>query len=136
MNKLTILLVVAAAALAPRTASAQYAIDWWTVDGGGAMNASGGAFTLSATAGQADAGTVGTPAGFQILGGFWAVENVASCPADFNGDGFLDFFDYDDYVSCFETGVCPPGKTADFNGDGFADFFDYDDFVTAFENGC
>jgi hypothetical protein len=58
------------------------------------------------------------------------------CRADFNGDGFLDFFDYDEYVSCFETGVCPPGRTADFNGDGFADFFDYDAFVGAFEEGC
>jgi hypothetical protein len=58
------------------------------------------------------------------------------CPADFNGDGFLDFFDYDDYVNCFETGACPEGRTADFNGDGFADFFDYDDFVAAFEAGC
>ena len=60
----------------------------------------------------------------------------AGCPADFNGDGFLDFFDYDDYVGCFETGNCPAGRTADFNGDGFSDFFDYDDFVAAFERGC
>ncbi len=59
-----------------------------------------------------------------------------TCPADFNGDGFLDFFDYDDYVNCFETGVCPAGKNADYNLDGFVDFFDYDDFVQAFENGC
>ena len=59
-----------------------------------------------------------------------------TCAADFNGDGFLDFFDYDDYVNCFETATCPPGKTADFNGDGFADFFDYDAFVAAFETGC
>ena len=58
------------------------------------------------------------------------------CPADFNGDGFLDFFDYDEYVTCFEINVCPPGKTADFNGDNFVDFFDYDDYVTAFETGC
>ena len=58
------------------------------------------------------------------------------CPPDFNGDGFLDFFDYDSYVGCFETGVCPPGKTADFNGDQFVDFFDYDDYVGAFETGC
>jgi hypothetical protein len=58
------------------------------------------------------------------------------CPADFNGDGFLDFFDYDEYVTCYETGVCPPGKDADFNGDGFADFFDYDAYVGAFESGC
>ena len=64
------------------------------------------------------------------------VPATPSCPPDFNGDGFLDFFDYDDYVNCFETGTCPPGKSADFNGDDFVDFFDYDDFVEAFENGC
>lgn len=57
------------------------------------------------------------------------------CHADFNADGFLDFFDYTDFVSCFE-GSCPPGTTADFNADGFADFFDYSDFVDAFEAGC
>jgi hypothetical protein len=60
----------------------------------------------------------------------------SGCPADFNGDGFLDFFDYDEYVTCFEIADCPPGKTADFNGDDFVDFFDYDDFVSQFESGC
>jgi murein tripeptide amidase MpaA len=62
--------------------------------------------------------------------------DVLGCPgdpADFNGDGFVDFFDYDAFVECFEINVCPPGKTADFNGDGFVDFFDYDAFVEAFE---
>lgn len=58
------------------------------------------------------------------------------CPADFTGDGFLDGFDYDSFVACFEGEPCPPGKSADFNGDGFADGFDYDDFVAAFEAGC
>jgi hypothetical protein len=57
---------------------------------------------------------------------------VDLCPADFNNDGFLDFFDYDDYVIAYEEGL--PGS--DFNGDGFTDFFDYDDFVAAFEQGC
>ncbi len=57
------------------------------------------------------------------------------CLADFNDDGFLDFFDYDEFVECFETGACGLG-TPDFNGDGFVDFFDYDDFVLAFETGC
>jgi hypothetical protein len=61
---------------------------------------------------------------------------AASCAADFNGDGFVDFFDYDDYVGCFESGVCPPGRSADINGDDFVDFFDYDDFVNAFQAGC
>jgi probable HAF family extracellular repeat protein len=59
-----------------------------------------------------------------------------ACGADFNRDGFVDFFDYDDFVACFEGSGCPDGTTADFNGDGFADFFDYDDFVNAFETGC
>ena len=58
------------------------------------------------------------------------------CPTDFNRDGFTDFFDYDDFVRCFEGGGCPPARTADFNRDGFADFFDYGDFVLAFEAGC
>jgi hypothetical protein len=57
------------------------------------------------------------------------------CAADFNCDGFLDFFDYDDFVTCFETGSCGLGSP-DFNGDGFVDFFDYDEFVLAFETGC
>jgi hypothetical protein len=65
-----------------------------------------------------------------------AANRRPECPADFNGDGFLDFFDYGDYVDCFENGVCPPGRTADFNGDAFVDFFDYADYVTAFETGC
>ena len=54
------------------------------------------------------------------------------CEADFNNDGFLDFFDYDEFVVAYETG----GAGADFNGDGFVDFFDYDDFVLAYEAGC
>ncbi len=61
---------------------------------------------------------------------------ILGCTADFNGDGFVDFFDYDDFVSCFEGGRCPPGRTADVNGDAFVDFFDYDDFVQVFEVGC
>ena len=64
---------------------------------------------------------------------------VPSCPGDFNGDGFLDGFDYDDFVTCFEGTPpqdCPPGRTGDFNGDGFVDGFDYDDYLTAFEGAC
>ena len=57
------------------------------------------------------------------------------CPGDFNRDGFLDFFDYSDFVTCFETGVCGEGD-ADFNNDDFVDFFDYLDYVQAFEFGC
>jgi hypothetical protein len=50
-------------------------------------------------------------------------------PADFNQDGFVDFFDYGDFVAAFEAG----SADADFNQDCFLDFFDYDGFVAAFE---
>jgi len=58
--------------------------------------------------------------------------DATGCPADFNGDGFLDFTDFDDFVAAFEGGAA----SADFNGDGFLDFTDFDDFVAAFETGC
>ncbi len=66
----------------------------------------------------------------------WVRDNLASCRADFDGDGFVDFFDFDAFAGCFEGGTCPDGRTADFDGDGFVDFFDFDAFVAAFEQGC
>ena len=60
----------------------------------------------------------------------------ANCAADFNGDGFVDFFDFSDFINCFEQVSCPDGKTADFNNDDFVDFFDFSDFIDAFEAGC
>ncbi len=59
-----------------------------------------------------------------------------ACPADVNGDGFLDFFDYSAFVACFEGQGCEPGTNADYNLDGFADFFDFADFSSDFEGGC
>ena len=49
-----------------------YTIDWYTVDGGGAMNLTGGTYTLSGTIGQPDAGHLadGTDT---IDGGFWGL---------------------------------------------------------------
>ena len=54
----------------------------------------------------------------------------ADCPADWNGDGQVDFFDYLDFVQDFND------DNADFNHDGQTDFFDYLDFVAAFDEGC
>lgn len=55
-----------------------------------------------------------------------------SCPADFNADTVLDFFDYLDFVVAFAAG----SASADFNSNGTVDFFDYLDFVAAFSAGC
>ena len=54
------------------------------------------------------------------------------CPADFNEDGVVDFFDYLDFVDAF-SGNLP---TADFNRDSVIDFFDYLDYVDVFSSGC
>ncbi|QOJ00513.1 MAG: glycoside hydrolase family 16 protein [Phycisphaeraceae bacterium] len=64
------------------------------------------------------------------------LEYLGHCPADFNTDGFLDFFDLDAFVSCFEGLACPDAADPDFNTDGFLDFFDLDAFLTAFDLGC
>jgi RHS repeat-associated protein len=48
--------------------------------------------------------------------------------ADFNRDGFTDFFDELAYDDCFTGSGCPSGQTADLNLDGVADMFDYDEW--------
>ncbi len=73
----------------------------------------------------------------QIIGySYVCISPSMSCAADFNNDGVVDFFDYDEFVNCFEGVFCPPWTTADFNNDGVVDFFDYDEFVLAFETPC
>lgn len=54
------------------------------------------------------------------------------CPADFNGDGALDLFDFLDFQSAFARGE----SAADFDGDGTLTIFDFLDFQSAFSRGC
>ena len=54
-------------------ASNTFELPWWTIDSGGGTS-SGGAFVISGSFGQADAGpsSLGMNGeGFQIIGGFW-----------------------------------------------------------------
>ena len=62
----------------------------------------------------------------------FSCEDPASCPADLNGDGNLDFFD----VSAFLTAYNAMDPQADFNGDGIFNFFDVSAFLSAFNAGC
>jgi len=48
-----------------------YDLTWSTIDGGGVMNATGGAYTLVGTLGQPDAGAAMSGGGFTLVGGFW-----------------------------------------------------------------
>jgi subtilisin family serine protease len=82
--------------------------------------------------GARDLGAAGydTGYGWGMVQAFGALD--AACPADFNLDGAIDFFDYLDFVAAFSAG----GAAADFNADTSIDFFDYLDFVAAFSSGC
>ena len=112
----------------------------WRKDGV-AMDASSNASVTTATlvvnvASVADAGEYSCVVTNSCGTALGAYADLSVCGADFNCDGFVDFFDFNDFVTCFEDGQCPPGASADYNGDGFADFFDFNDFITAFEAGC
>jgi hypothetical protein len=57
---------------AGRLPAQPYAIDWYTIDGGGGMNLTGGTYTLGGTIGQADAGHLAGSTD-TVDGGFWAI---------------------------------------------------------------
>ncbi len=62
---------------------ADYKISWSTIDGGGGVS-SGGAYELSGTIGQPDAGNL-AGGQYEVLGGFWA-------------GGPLCFVEFEDYA--------------------------------------
>jgi uncharacterized repeat protein (TIGR01451 family) len=68
-----LLAVSAALALAPPAALAQYAVDWWTTDGGGVVGAAGGPYRLDGTAGQPDAGGPFAGGPYGLHSGFWSI---------------------------------------------------------------
>jgi len=57
--------------------AADYAISWWTTDGGGSQS-TGGVYCVTGTIGQPDAGGPLTNRQYSVTGGFWAV--VAALP--------------------------------------------------------
>jgi len=118
---------VAAADEAP--AGGAFAIDWYTVDGGGGSS-SGGGFAVTATVGQPDAGrSTGGP--WAIDGGFWAGGIVAAppCPEDLDGSGTVDFNDLLSVLNAF--GTCA-GCPEDLDGNGTVDFNDLLTVLNAF----
>ena len=124
---ITLTTMAALPVLAGGPSGGVFSIPWSTIDGGGAINTSGGSFALSGTIGQPDASDPMTGGSFSLTGGFWAgVSTAAPCPADLNGDGALDFFDISFFLS----------NTVDFNNDTVFDFFDISAFLTEFSAGC
>ncbi len=59
-------------------------------------------------------------------------EAAIECPADFTGDGALDFFDVSAFLGAFNAGQ----NSADLNDDGVLDFFDVSMFLSFYTQGC
>lgn len=57
------------------TSRAQFAIDWYTIDGGGGTS-TGGVYAVSGTIGQPDAGPTMTGGNYSLTGGFWSAVAV------------------------------------------------------------
>jgi hypothetical protein len=93
--------------LSLRAGGQSFDLFWHTVDGGGGMNSTGGAFTLSGNIGQPDAQTPPIMAGgsFELTGGYWpAAALVCTCPGDLNGDALRNGLDIHQFVQCVISG--------------------------------
>jgi hypothetical protein len=101
-----IVVTVTTVALAGAVLAADYAIDWHTVDGGGAGPAnasSGGTYTLSGTVGQSDARNhpqAMSGGGYRLTGGFWVIPECPAIPADYDSDCDVDQADYQAFEVC------------------------------------
>ena len=61
------------------SASAQFSIDWHTIDGGGGTS-TGAVFSVTGSIGQPDAGGPMTNSQYSVTGGFWALPTVIQTP--------------------------------------------------------
>ncbi|MFH1746063.1 MAG: hypothetical protein ABIG44_03350 [Planctomycetota bacterium] len=142
--KRTVLSLVVMLALAPAALTQDFAIDWYTIDSGGAMWTTGGDFELSGTIGQPDAGVVMTGDDFALTGGFWA-----GVPAfglgDMNCDGIVNAYDIDGFILAVSSYPdfdayyerypdCDPWL-ADVNRDGVVNSYDIDGFIALVAGG-
>ncbi|MCG3131288.1 MAG: hypothetical protein FLDDKLPJ_02078 [Phycisphaerae bacterium] len=55
---------------APSVMAQEFAVEWFTIDGGGGMFSAGGGFSLGGTLAQSDAGVL-SGSRFAVSGGFW-----------------------------------------------------------------
>lgn len=107
-------------------------IDWYSVDGGGTMFASGECYELEGTIGQPDAGFLAGGA-FELDGGFWAIpagSGVACVKSDTCNDTNACTFDECVAGTCVSIAI-PYG---DVNGSGVVDLDDILCVIAGFGN--
>ena len=137
----TLLAILAASAVCSPALAQPFDADWFTIDSGGTQTSTGGGMTLSATIGQADAGTLTGPGTLEIQGGYWFSGVVYCDSIDFNNNGsFFDPEDIDAFLSVYGEGPCIPVTATcgdiDFNNDtSLYDPCDIDSFLLVFSEG-
>jgi hypothetical protein len=82
----------------------QFAVPWFTIDGGGVQGSTGGTFSLSGTVGQPDSGQELAGGSFTLIGGFWPGLTIP-CPGELTGDGKVDQSDLGVLLAAY--GTCP-----------------------------
>ena len=131
------------ALLIPPAGAQQFAIDWFTIDGGGGLNKTGARFSLDGTFGQADASGPLVGQRFTVVGGFWAgIAPPGGLLGDMNCDGIVSVSDIAGFVLALTD---PAGyaaafpdcdiNNADINGDGFVTVSDIGPFVLLLTGG-
>lgn len=111
-------------------AHGEFELSWYTMDAGGEMLSTGGAFELAGTIGQADAGRA-SDGGFELNGGFWFGTPLGDC----NSTGAIDLLDYDDFQPCItgpDVDVASGCVCFDMNQSGTVDLFDFAVLQTSF----
>src|SRR5690606_27103917 len=118
-------------------AFAQLHIDWYTIDSGGGTSYSG-AFSLTGTIGQHDAG--GAAAGtFACIGGFWAAHAAASpCYANCDGSTASPVLNVNDFI-CFQAAFAAGAPYANCDQSTAPPLLNVNDFIcfqSTFAAGC
>jgi hypothetical protein len=140
--------IVAGSAISIASAAvlADFALDWYTADGGGGTSGGGG-YELSGTAGQPDASAAGAMSGGNITltGGFWGV-TLPACTTfvapDFDHDCDVDMADFNRFNACvtgdhvpYNPLSLPPGCDFTPSGGRIAPDFDHDGDVDQMDFG-
>jgi hypothetical protein len=130
-------LMAVATCIITATSTAQsrgaFELNWWTIDGGGAMHTVGGSFELSGTIGQPEAGRM-TGGNFQLVGGFWPAATSLPCPEDVDEDGDIDIQDLAYLLGNF--GMSGGGLTGDIDADQDVDLQDLAFLLAVFGGSC
>jgi hypothetical protein len=114
MHRLTVWIMLLTIS-AISTASGQYELSWYTIDGGGGRS-SGGPYVLTGTIGQPDA-AYSAGGNYELLGGFWP-------------GGPLCIVQFDDFARFADLwNLKAEGLPADLDGDDDVDFDDLSEFA-------